>query len=71
MDNNTISVAVYMVDGGFNEILSNATPAKAIDDYLFPDMRPPVRVIVINAMTEDGKNITLSVFQNRITVNIE
>ena len=61
MTNNTISVTAYIVTGSTNDILVDATPHEAIENYLCPDMRPPVQTIVIKAKTNDGKIVTISV----------
>jgi hypothetical protein len=71
MEKNTISVRAHLISGGVNEMLHEVKPDAAIEEYLCPDMRPPVRCIVINAVTEDNKNVTLTIFQNRISVIIE
>lgn len=71
MKNNTISVRAYIVTGGTNDMLEEATPHEAIENYLCPDMRPPVQTIVITAKTHDGKTVTISVGQNSISGSIE
>jgi hypothetical protein len=71
MKNNTISVRAYIVTDDINDILENASPKKAIENYLCPDMRPPVQTIVIEAKTHDGKMVTLSITPSSISANIE
>lgn len=71
MTKNTISVSAHIITGGTNEILINATPHDAIENYLCPDMRPPVETIVIKAKTDEGKTVTISVTQNKIYADIE
>ena len=71
MKNNTISVTAYIVTGSTNDILVNSTPHEAIENYLCPDMRPPVQTIVITAKTNDGKTVKLSIGQDRIYADVE
>lgn len=66
MEPNTISVTAHIVTGGEIEILKDAAPSRAIEDYLCPDMRPPVQSISITVCTSEGKQITISVGQKSI-----
>ena len=71
MKNNTISVRAYLVNGDVNDILENASPKDAIEDYLFPDMRPPVQTIVIDAITDDGKKLNITISPTSITAKLQ
>ncbi|MES1218849.1 MAG: hypothetical protein ABUT20_25310 [Bacteroidota bacterium] len=71
MKNNTISVSAYLVNGSANDILTEASPTQAIEEYLFPDMRPPVENLVITAKTNDGKLVTISIGKKTISASIE
>jgi hypothetical protein len=71
MNNNTISVSAYLVNGSVNDILTEASPMQAIEEYLFPDMRPPVQNLVITAKTKDGKLVTLSIGKTSINATLE
>ena len=70
MSNNQISVRAYLVDGSTLDILEDASPKDAIENYFCPDMRPPVQTIVITTKTDDGKIITLSISPNFINVKV-
>ena len=67
---NTISVKAYLVDGGEMEILNDANPSQAIEQYLLPDTRPPVQTLVFAAYTDEGKLIKLSFTQKSITFSV-
>jgi hypothetical protein len=71
MRKNTISVRAYLVNGDINDILVNASPKEAIEDYLFPDMRPPVQTIVIEAITDDGRRLNISISPKSITAELQ
>lgn len=71
MKNNTLSVKAYIVNGDMADILEDATPDEAIENYLCPDMRPPVQTIVIEAKTADGKLVKLSITQKEIYASME
>ncbi|HEY5370500.1 MAG TPA: hypothetical protein VIJ75_16065 [Hanamia sp.] len=68
---NTISVRAYLVNGDVNDILENASPKEAIENYLFPDMRPPVQTIVLDAVTAEGKKLNISISPTSITASIQ
>jgi hypothetical protein len=70
MNKNTITVTAYLVNGSSNEVLTDASPKDAIEEYLMPDMRPPVQTLVIKAITSDGKEVKLSISQSSITATI-
>ena len=70
MNKNTISVTANIVTGGDIKILENESPHQAIEKYLCPDMRPPVENILIEAMTDDGKLVKISIVQKRIYATI-
>lgn len=71
MNKNTISVMVYLKDNSSNEPLVNSNPKNAIQDYFFPDSGAPVLNVIIKAMTQDGKLITLSITDSLIDGHIE
>lgn len=70
MDKNTISVTAFLVTGAMNDILSDATPHEAIENYLCPDMTPRVENLVIKAHTDEGKIVLLTITQNSIHVKV-
>jgi len=71
MNKNTISVMVYLKDNSSSELLVNSNPKIAIHDYFFPDSGAPVLNIIIKAMTQEGKLITLSITDSSIDGSIE
>lgn len=71
MNKNTISVMVYLKDNSSSELLVNSNPKNAIQDYFFPDSGVPVLNIIIKAMTQEGKLITLSITDYSIDGRIE
>lgn len=71
MIKNTISVTAYIVTGSTNDILIDASPKTAIEDYFLPDMRPPVQTIVIKAVTNEGQLVTLSISNSTINASIK
>ncbi len=71
MTKNTVSVTAYIVTGSTNDILIDASPKEAIEQYFMPDMRPPVQTLVITAMTNDGKEVTLSISNSTINASIK
>lgn len=71
MKNNTFSATVYTVAGTDTTILEEVSPNDAIEQYLCPDMRPPVQTLVIQVKTDDGKLISISITQNKIFGRIE
>ena len=58
---NSITVTAHLANGSVNEILYQASPSAAIEEYLFPDMRPPVDFLSISATDENGKSATIIV----------
>ena len=71
MQRNTVSVTAYLVDGGINQILEEANPKDAIEQYLLPDMRPPVQTLVIEAQTDDGKTVVLSISNRNVHASLK
>lgn len=71
MTKNTISVTAYIVNGDLNEVLIDASPKEAIDQYFMPDMRPPVQTLVIKAIKNDGKEVSLSISNSSINASIK
>jgi hypothetical protein len=71
MRKNIISVRAYLVNGDVNDILEEASPKEAIESYLFPDMRPPVQTLVMNAVTSDGKQLSISISPTSITATLQ
>lgn len=65
---NTVSVTAYFVTGEVNNVLENASPKDAIENYFLPDMRPPVENLLIEAFDKDGKKVTISITQKSINV---
>lgn len=70
MDKNKISVTAVLVTGAMNDILNDATPHEAIENYLCPGMRPPVESITIKAHTDEGKIVLLTITQESIHVKV-
>ena len=60
MKANSISVIAKLVNGNEIDILNEANPTDAIEQYLFPDCRPPVKTLLIKARNEDGRGMTIS-----------
>jgi len=68
MKTNRISVQAYFVNGSMQDVLEDATPQEAIENYLLPDMRPPVQTLVISVATKEGKHFSISISQTSISV---
>jgi hypothetical protein len=67
---NTISVKAYIVDGSINDILEDASPKTALDEYFSPDTRPPVEELVISAFADDGRVVDIYITPKKIRVDI-
>jgi len=67
MNKNTVSVMVYLKYNSSIEMLENSNPKNAIENYFYPDSGAPVLNIIIKAMTQEGKLITLSITDSAIS----
>lgn len=67
---NTISMTIHLVNGSQDAILESVSISEAIE-FLYPDSVPPVFSIVIEAITDDGKQITLELGKDRISGSID
>lgn len=70
MTNNTISVTANLINGSAHDILEDVSPKEAIN-YFYPDSGPPVTFFTIKAKTNDGKTVTLSLSESKISATIE
>jgi hypothetical protein len=68
---NTITVKAYLVNGDMRDILIDTNPHNAIEEYFLPDTRPPVERLVIEAFSQEGKKVTLSITQKNIFFDVE
>jgi hypothetical protein len=66
---NTISVSASLINGGYIDVLENATPKEAIEEYFYPDCKPPVSTLTIKAVNESGKTVKISISQSCITIS--
>lgn len=71
MENNTVTAEARLVNGSVNYILQEATPKQAIEEYLFPDCRPPVETLLITVKTDTGQTVTIAIGQKSISAFIE
>ncbi|HKR06728.1 MAG TPA: hypothetical protein VJY62_18985 [Bacteroidia bacterium] len=66
MYKNRITVTADFVDGSVNDILSDVTPKQAIENYFFPDSRPPVSAIYLSFVDENGKVHKITITQQEV-----
>lgn len=68
---NTLSITAYLVNGNEFQLLTQAPPEVALAEYLCPDVHPPVKTLVIEASTVEGKRVKLNISPDGINASIE
>ena len=68
MVTNTVSVKAYLVNGNVAEVLEDAAPKYAIEQYFYPDSGAPVRSLEIDIVDSKGKQYSISIFPSGIEV---
>ncbi len=71
MITNTLSVVAHLVNGTVFPLLTQSPPEVALAEYLCPDVHPPVKTLVIEAATKDGKRVTLHISHGNIEASVE
>lgn len=52
---NRITVKAYLVNGDIADIITDAKPKEAIDNYFYPDSGAPVKTLFIGFVDDKGK----------------
>ena len=60
MDNNSLSLKAYLVNGEVADIVQDANPKQAIE-YFYPDSGAPVRILEFSIIDRDGKQCSVSI----------
>jgi len=68
MQKNTITASVEFINGGYSEFLSQASPAEAIETYLYPTNKP-VALYKLIITDDNGKTITIGISKQNIIVS--
>jgi hypothetical protein len=65
---NTLSVSVHLVNGGSISVLEAETAHNAIENYLYPDCRPPVACYTMSATDDNGRTVIISIANGVISI---
>jgi hypothetical protein len=60
MDNNSVTVRAYLVNGDVADIVQDANPKQAIE-YFYPDSGAPVRILEFSIIDSNGKQCSVSI----------
>jgi hypothetical protein len=66
---NTISVKVSLVNGGYIDVLDNTDAQEAIEQYLHPDISPPISTYTMTVTDNEGKTVKISIGDGRIFIS--
>ena len=69
MMKNTISVSVSLVNGGQIDVLDNENAQEAIEQYLYPDCRPPVSAYKLTATDDNGRTVRISIADGTVSIS--
>lgn len=70
MMTNVISVTAYSANDLEFSLLSFSPPEVALAEYFCPDVHPPVKTLMIEAVTKDGHRIKLRLSNGHIEATV-